>query len=127
MDTILHTAPPFHMTAAEPVEVVSPAVFGALSVLKAVYLHGGQSIKHVVVVSSVAAILQDLFSAYVFGPLLHETNKLEDLNKSTRVWFDVIVKATLNNDALAGTGYGLPPAASLKNLVDYGFWQLVVC
>lgn len=42
---------------------------------------------------------------FVFGPVLHEVDKPENLNTSAADWFNTVVKATKDNDALVAPGY----------------------
>ena len=57
MDAIVHTASPFHYNAGDPADVITPAVEGTLSVLKAAAEHG-PSVKRVVVLSSIVAAMR---------------------------------------------------------------------
>ena len=41
---------------------------------------------------------------FVFGPVLHEVDKPENLNQSSKVWWDVVVEGTLSNEDLANNG-----------------------
>ena len=41
---------------------------------------------------------------FVFGPFLHEVDKPENLNQSSKVWWDVVVEGTLSNEDLANNG-----------------------
>ncbi len=41
---------------------------------------------------------------YVFGPVLHEVDKPENLNESSRLWWDAVVAGKLSNEELATNG-----------------------
>ncbi|KAI9058001.1 NAD-P-binding protein [Trametes sanguinea] len=41
---------------------------------------------------------------FVFGPILHEVDRPENLNWSTKDWYDYVVKGQVSNDALATNG-----------------------
>ncbi|KAI0286184.1 hypothetical protein BC826DRAFT_1093568 [Russula brevipes] len=55
VDAIAHTASPFNFTAAEPDDLIVPAVRGTTSILKSAMNHGS-AVKRVVLTSSVGAI-----------------------------------------------------------------------
>jgi len=65
IDAVAHTASPFHTHADEPSELIEPAVDGTVGVLKSIAKHG-QSVKRVVVTSSIAAINEPKDKPYVF-------------------------------------------------------------
>lgn len=65
IDAVAHTASPFHTHADEPKELIEPAVDGTIGVLKSI-AKNGQSVKRVVVTSSIAAIIEPKDKPYVF-------------------------------------------------------------
>ena len=164
VDAIAHTASPFHMRAIEPEELITPAVEGTLSVLKAAAANG-HAVKRVIVLSSTAAVVRtvptgtvldesswneeaiaetkekgkdapaqikyrasktlaekaawewwiarkselpwDLVALnppFVFGPTTHEVAKPEELGTSAMMWWNMIVKGSMDNAALATQG-----------------------
>jgi len=56
-DAVLHTASPFHFNADDPQELIVPALQGTTSILKAVHAHSPNSVKRVIVTSSIAAVM----------------------------------------------------------------------
>ncbi|TRM58179.1 hypothetical protein BD626DRAFT_410903 [Schizophyllum amplum] len=65
VDAVEHTASPFHFKATDPEELIVPAVNGTRSMLRSI-LKNGESVKRVVVTSSVASILEARSSPTVF-------------------------------------------------------------
>ncbi|TIA87115.1 hypothetical protein E3P99_03387 [Wallemia hederae] len=63
-DGIMHTASPFHFNANHPDKLIKPAVEGTLNLLRAA--HGSDTVKRVVVTSSIAAILEPTPTPVVF-------------------------------------------------------------
>ena len=54
---------------------------------------------------------------YVYGPVIHEVDKPENLNESTRVWWETVVKGAMSDEALAEEGYvEFEPAYVLPNV-----------
>ncbi|KAI9509130.1 D-lactaldehyde dehydrogenase [Russula earlei] len=58
VDVVVHTASPFHFKATDPEELITPAVRGTTSILSSALKHRN-TVKRVIVTSSVAAIRED--------------------------------------------------------------------
>ena len=42
---------------------------------------------------------------FVFGPVIHEVDKPENLNESVKLWWNAVVAGKLSNEELATVGY----------------------
>ncbi|KAL6299273.1 NAD-P-binding protein [Sparassis latifolia] len=80
---IEHTASPFHFNAAEPNDVIVPAVSGTLSVLQSA-LKYGSAVKRVVVTSSCAAVLTALPEPHVFTELDWNNKSVKEVEEKGR-------------------------------------------
>ncbi|TIB82311.1 NAD(P)-binding protein [Wallemia mellicola] len=66
MDGVIHTASPFHFNASHPDDLILPAVNGTLNLLKAAHEYGNNTLKRVVITSSIAAIFEPTTEEVVF-------------------------------------------------------------
>ena len=107
-DAVLHTASPFHYNAAEPKEIIEPAVLGTTSILESVRLHAPQ-VKRVVILSSIAAIMDGTLSV---GPY-HRSEKDWNITSVTNC-------ETLGKDAHPGDKY-----LASKTLAERAAWEFV--
>ena len=55
--------------------------------------------------SEVAWDVSVLNPPFVFGPVIHEVDKPENLNESVKLWWNAVVAGKLSNEELATVGY----------------------
>ena len=55
--------------------------------------------------SEVAWDVSVLTPPFVFGPVIHEVDKPENLNESVKLWWNAVVAGKLSNEELATVGY----------------------
>ncbi|KZP17065.1 NAD(P)-binding protein [Athelia psychrophila] len=106
VDTIEHTASPFHMNAVDPEELIQPAVKGTVGMLKSAFKYGS-SVKRIVVTSSCAAVYEDFPDARVFSELDWNEQAIKEVQEKGK-------------DALPGNKY-----RSSKTLAEKAAWAFV--
>ncbi|KAI0319986.1 NAD-P-binding protein [Amylostereum chailletii] len=106
VDVVAHTASPFHFNVNDPSELIDPAVKGTVSILESIK-KTGQTVKRVVLTSSVAAV-----NDQPEQPTVYDESR----------WNDMLVNRVKEKGAAAG-GNAIYKAS--KTLAERAAWDFV--